>query len=101
LEFMIEAKVHAWWKVSWKYTTPSILVVSNTTKTTKRKWLRDSKTLYLLLRKSNGIARSHLWPEGTTTTNTISSFIFSITNLKNVFLRSFALYQCISWRSLL
>ncbi|GFG29024.1 hypothetical protein Cfor_02059 [Coptotermes formosanus] len=23
---MIEEKVHAWWKLSWKYTTPSILV---------------------------------------------------------------------------
>lgn len=26
LEFMIEEKIHVWWKVSWKYTTPSILV---------------------------------------------------------------------------
>jgi len=31
LEFMIQEKVHAWWKLSWKFTTPSILVVSNTT----------------------------------------------------------------------
>jgi hypothetical protein len=33
---------------------------------TKR--LRDSKTLYLLLRKSNGITRGRLRPEGTSTT---------------------------------
>jgi hypothetical protein len=46
--------------------------------TTKLKRLRDSKTLYLLLRKSNGITRGRLWPEGTTAT--IPHDLFKVLN---------------------
>jgi hypothetical protein len=41
----------------------------------KRKRLRDSKTLYLLLRKSNGITSGRLRPERTTTKSSAALYI--------------------------
>jgi hypothetical protein len=45
---MIEEKLHIWWKVSWKYTTPSILVVSITTHPNPLFSIINHRKIYLI-----------------------------------------------------